>query len=307
MVSDKIVYCLNGAAVGDLVAAAPSVKWAIDKFHKEKDYRVAMFPEFRDIFPFVPDDKIIPIQAKYDGDFAVRKLNMDGGGGNVARLTPSRMKLTHYAAVGLLSRIPSDDELKYVPLTEVDVSHFNVDFSKAVVFITTYRDITRAIKGEEIVKMAKHVHDKGFTPVFVGKKGAISIWKTLAVTDFEYPGFGVDLLDKTTIPELATIMKKSKCVIGMDSGPLHIAFTTDTHVVAGFTNVEPSLRIPKRNDGAKTISVTPNLICKFCQSNWNLDFWNFTKCPRGQSEPDCTKQMKAEIFIKGFDLLGLTP
>lgn len=301
MISDKVIYCLNGAAVGDLVAAAPALKWAIETMHKKTDYKVAMFPDFRDLFPFVPDDKIIPIQENYDPSYAVRKLNMDGGKGNVTRLTPSRFKLTDYASIGLLGRILPPEQTKYVPLNEVDVSKFNIDFSKAVVFVCTYRDITRAWKGSEIIKTAEYVHSKGYTPIFVGRTGGISIWKTLAITDFEYPGFGIDLLNKTTFLELATIMKKSQLVFGMDSGPIHIAFTTDTPVIVGFTNVNPNLRIPLRNKGVKTISVIPNLICRFCQSDWQLDFWNFTKCPKGQAEPDCVKEMKAEYFIKAFD------
>lgn len=306
MFSDKIVYSLNGAAVGDLVAAAPALKWVIDNFHKKTDYKVAIFPDFKDLFPFVPEENFVPIQESYDPHYAVRRLNMMGGAGpNVARLTPSRLKLTHYACIGLLSRILPDEDLKYVPLKEVDVSKYGVDFSNCAVFITTYRDITRAWKGEEIVKVAEYVQSKGLTPVFVGKKGAISIWKTLAVSDFEYPGFGIDLVDKTTILEMATIMKKAKVVFGMDSGPLHVAFTTDTPIVGGFTNVDPSLRIPLRNQGVKTASVTPNLICQFCQSNWNLDFWNFTKCPRGMAEPECTSKMKADLFIKAFDSLNI--
>lgn len=301
--SDKVVYCLNGAAVGDLVAAAPALKWAIETMHQTTDYRVAILPDFKDIFHFVPDDKIIPLQDSYDPTFAVRKLNMDGGGGNITRLTPSRFKLTHYASIGLLGRILPDENLRYVPFPEVDVSHFNIDFSKAVVFITTYRDINRAWRGEEIIKTAEYVHSKGFTPVFVGKTGAISIWKTLAVSDFEYPGFGIDLMNKTSLLEMATVMAKSRAVFGMDSGGIHVAFSTNTPVVCGFTTVSSDLRVPLRN--AQTISVIPSLSCKFCQSDWQLDFWNFNKCPRGQVEPDCVKQMKSTVFIRAFDQLNL--
>ena len=305
MFSDKVVYALNGAAVGDLVAAAPAIKWTIDTCHKTTDYRVALFQDFRDIFHFVPDDKIIELAVDYDKEFAIRKLNMDAPGGHVCRLTPSRLKLTHYACIGLLGRILPDSELRYVPLKDVDVSHYGVDFSKAAVFITTYRDVTRAWKGEEIIKVADYVRKKGLTPVFVGRKGAISIWKTLAVSDFEYPGFGVDLIDKTSIPELAAIMKRAKVIFGMDSGPLHLAFTTDTPIVAGFTNVNPNLRIPPRKSGCKTQAVSPNLLCKYCQSDWSLDFWNYTKCPRGMAVPECTSLMKAELFIEGFNKLRL--
>lgn len=303
--TDRNIYCLNSAAVGDLIAAAPSVKYAIDNYHLETDYKVAIYPEFKDFYPFVPNNKFIELVDSYDGSYAVRKLNMDGGKGNVTRLTPSRMKLTQYANVGLLGRILPDEYSKYIPMVKAKIDKYELDFSNTAIFLTTYRDVTRAWKGEDIVKTAKYVYDQGITPVFVGKTGAISIWKTLAVTDFEYPGFGIDLIDKTSLRELYTIMSKAKVIFGMDSGPLHIAFATDTPVVAGFTNVEPSLRIPVRNPGVQTVSVTSPLDCRFCQSNWNLDFHNFTKCPRQFEIPECTLTMTAENFIEGFKQLNL--
>jgi len=305
MFSDNNIYALNAAAVGDLMAASPVIKYAIDNFHPKGNYKVAMLPDFRDLFPFIPESKIIPTAESYDRAYAVRKLNMDGPGGNVTRLTPSRFKLTHYASIGLLARILTDEQMQYVPLEPVDVSHYGIDFSKCAIFLTTYRDITRAWKGEDIIKTARHVMDKGLTPVFVGKKGAISIWKTLAVTDFEYPGFGHDLIDKTSFRELYTIMSQSKVIFGMDSGPLHIAFATDTPVIAGFTTVRPELRIPYRNPGVQTLAVEPKLKCQYCQSDWNLDFHNFTECPKQMKTPLCTVKMTHDKFITAFDSLSL--
>lgn len=305
--ADKVVYELNSAAVGDLVAAAPALKWSIETYHKEKEYKVAVYPEFRELFPFVPDDKITELTNDYDKSFAVRQVNMNGGGGNVCRLTPSRLKLTHYACIGLLGRIIPDIHLKYVPLPEVDVSKFGIDFSKAVVIVTTYRDAARAWRGSEISRFAKYIAKRGFQPVFVGREGKVSIWKTLAVSDFEYEeGLGIDLRNKTSLTELATIMGKSRAVVAVDGGPLHLAFTTNTPVIAGFTNVNPHLRVPPRNEGTKTIAVTPAVLCKFCQSDWDLDFWNFTKCPRGQALPDCTNELTAELFLNAFNKLDLT-
>lgn len=302
MFSDNNIYALNGAAVGDLMAATPVIKYAIDNLHPKGNYQVAMLPDFRDLFHFVPDHKIIETAEKYDGSYAVRKLNMDGIGGNVTRLTPSRLKLTHYACIGLLARILSDEELQYVPLQPVDISHYGIDFSKCAIILTTYRDITRAWKGSDIINVAKYLDDNGITPVFVGKKGAISIWKTLAVSDFKYPGFGHDLVDKTTFRELYTIMSQAKMVIGLDSGPLHIAFATQTPVIAGFTTVRGDLRIPYRGD-AISIPVSTSVNCKFCQSDWNLDFHNFTSCPKGMKQPKCSSTMGLELFKPAIDQL----
>ena len=177
MISDPVIYCLNSAAVGDLLAAVPSVKYAIETFHKTTEYKVAVYDDFKCFFPFVPDDKFIEVKSGYESKYTVRHLNMLGVGGRVCRLTPSRMKLTEYASIGLLGRVLPDYQTKYINLPTVDISHYGIDFSKAVILITTYRDKQRTILADEIKKIAEYIHNKGLIPVYVGKVGAISIWK----------------------------------------------------------------------------------------------------------------------------------
>lgn len=304
MYGDKTIYSLNSAAVGDLIAAAPSVKYAIDNFHTKADYRVAVFPDFRDIFHFVPADKIIDVKEPYPNDFAIRYLNAPGPGKNVCKMTPSRMKLTHYGSINLLARVLPDDQLRYVPLKPVDVGGFGIDFSRSVIIITTYRDKQRTILKGEILKISEYVAAKGLVPVYVGRRGAVSIWKdNLAVSDFEYPGFGVDLRDKTSLVELASMMSVARAVVGMDSGPIHLAFTTSVPVVCGFTTVNPTNRVPYRGL-AKTASIVPNILCNFCESDWSLNFWNFNKCPRGMGLAECVTKMTSDKFIAGLESVG---
>jgi Glycosyltransferase family 9 (heptosyltransferase) len=300
--TDPVCFHLNSAAVGDLVAAGPVLRRAIQGPYAQGDYMVAVYPEFRCLFPFIQKDRMIhPDVMHHLQSFAVRRLNMTlNSQKNVCRLTPSKMPLIQYASVGLLGELTPDDQCYYAPLEEQDVSRFNIDFSRAVVVIVTYRDKMRSIDGENLQKISQGIKDMGLEPVFVGKTGKISIWKNHpAKTDFIYPGYGVDLIDKTTIPEMATIMSKSIAVIGMDSGPIHVAFTTDTPVISGFTTVRSDLRIPKARKG-KSIPIETKIECRFCQSNWNRDFWNFVSCPRELSIPDCSQDMKAEYFLSAL-------
>jgi len=305
MFANKTIYCLNSAAVGDLIAAAPILKHAIETYHQQTDYKVGIYPDFKDLFPFVPEEKFTEISGSYDKEYSVRYLNIPAPGGNLCKLTPSRLKLTHYACIGLMAKILSDAELQYVPLKPVDISKYGVDFNKAVVIITTYRDKQRTILPTEIKKIAEYVYAKGLIPVYVGKTGSISIWKNnLAMTDFEYPGFGVDLRDKTSFRELATIISKSRAVVGMDGGPIHIAWTTQTPVVCGFTTIKPELRIPYRGL-AQTIPVVPNIVCNFCESDWNLNFWDFSNCPRKMEVAECVSKMSAFKFISALERLNI--
>jgi Glycosyltransferase family 9 (heptosyltransferase) len=301
--SDKICYFLNSGAVGDMTAASAVINYAIKTFHEPRkvNFKVALFPEFKELFPQVPEENLISLEEglKLEG-YAIRKLNMDRpqNSKSVAILTPSRFHLIHYASVGLLARIVDIKQTPYVSLNPVNVDHFGIDFDKAVVMVVTYRDITRRWPGEEINKTALAIQEMGLTPVYIGKTGAMANWKNvLAKTEFEYPGFGIDLTNKTSIPEMASIMGKSRAVLGMDSGPVHVAMTTNVPVICGFTNVNPELRIPNRENSITIPVIADELICRFCQSDWNLDFWNFQKCPVKSENPECVNHMKAEKFI----------
>jgi ADP-heptose:LPS heptosyltransferase len=305
MFADKTIYCLNTAAIGDLIASAPSIKYAIENFHSKADYRVAVYPEFLDFFHFVPADKIIKPSDEFPAGFAIRYLNPVGPKSNVCKLTPARLKLTEFASIQMLGRVLTDYESRFVPLIPADVSKFNIDFSKAVLIVTTYRDRQRTILPSELVKIAEYVQSKGLTPVYIGRRGGISIWKDYpAISDFEYPGFGIDLRDQTTLRELASLMGQSRAVIGMDSGPVNLAFTTQVPIVCGFTTVSGIYRIPYRGI-AKTHAVSPDIACQFCESNWSLDFWNFNKCPRKMDLAECVTKMTSDKFIAGLHALGV--
>ena len=215
------------------------------------------------------------------------------------------MKLTHYACIGLMGKILSDVELEDIPLETTDVSRYGVDFKKSVIIVTTYRDKQRTLLPSEITKIAEYVHSKGLIPVYVGKTGAISIWKNnLALCDFEYPGFGVDLRNDTSFRELFTIMNQARAVVCVDGGPMHIAFASKAPVVCGFTTIRPDLRIPYRGL-SQTVAVTPGIVCNFCESDWNLNFWDFSKCPRKMEIAECVKKMTALKFINALEQLGV--
>lgn len=302
MLFDPVCYSVNSTAMGDVLAAVPVVKYAIETYHKECDYRVVASKHFRCLFPFVPDDKYLVMEDdtwKFDKKYAVRRLNnVDPKGGNLCRITPARMSLSHYASIGLVGEILPKSLYSYVALERVDVSKFNVDFSKAVVLVVSYRDINRSIPNDELLKISEYIHIRGFIPVFIGKtdQGA---WKDRPpVSPFTPPPYGVDLRNQTTIAELATIMEQSLAVIGVDSGPLHLAGTTSTTIIASYTNVDWRHRIPTRTEG-RTIVVEPDpMDCRYCSSRWAKDFYNFLNCYYGHN--NCVKSLRAEKYINAL-------
>jgi len=305
--SANICYFLNCGAVGDMMSAAAVVKYAIDTYHtpRNSDYRVAYFSEFRDLLPFVPDEKLIDLYDydKLDSTFAIKKWilkpNIEPNEKNIGRLTTFKLHNIHYGSINLIGSVIDIADAPYVPLEMVNVDDFGIDFDKAVVISVTSRDQQRTWKPEEIYKTAEYIKDMGLVPVFIGKTSKNDSFDDIidAKTNFVYPGFGVDLLNKTNLRQLFTIMSKSRAVMGIDSGPMHIAMATNTPVICGFTSVRPDFRIPHREYGVTIPIIAEELICRFCQSDWQLLFHNFTKCPRIMDVPECVDKMSADKFI----------
>jgi len=299
IIADPVCYSLNSISMGDVIAAAPVLKYAINHFHKNTDYKVLVRPYYYDIYKsFIPEDKLADQSQPYTCvvPWQIRYLNTPRT--TNARTTSMHMHLSTFASIQLLNRLIPEQELNYLPMTKVDVSHFNIDFSKAVLIIVTYRDDVRKISFETVAGIADWVKGKGLIPVYIGRVDTSEQWKDSPFKlSFDSLPDGIDLLNKTSILEMASIMSLSRAVVGLDSGPIHVAGTTDVPIVCGFTNVAPEHRYPIRDKGI-FIPVVPDLPCSHCQSRWCLNYHDFGFCYFKHA--DCIKQMTADRFIKSL-------
>ena len=302
---DPFAFILNSLAMGDVIAAAPVIKYMVNNYYTDPStYLVVAKKMFRPFFPFVPDANFKDFDSTEEtfwgipSGFAASMLNKKSEGVFV-RNTPKAIHLSHFSSLRFSDSLIPLSELNYVPLTAVDVSKFNVDFSKAVILITSYRDDTRMWHPEHILGVASWLKSKGLIPVFVGKTDMdLDLAKKDLIPKTSLPAnvteYGIDLRNKTTIQELATIMSKSLAVCGVDSGPIHLAGTTATPIICGYTSVAAEHRIPNRKIG-KTYAITPNIECIGCESRWRANYWNFEKCYLGHI--DCCKHLTATRYI----------
>lgn len=306
---EPVCYSVNSTAMGDILAAVPVVKYAIETYHKECDYRVVASTHFRPFFHFVPDSKFFALEDEtwtFDKPYSIRKLNdLSNKGKNVCRLTPSKMTLSHYASIGLMGRILQKDAYNYIPLQEVDVSHFGIDFSNSVLIVASFRDENRSIRENELLKISEYLHNRSITPIYVGKTDkkdkAKGKWRgNPSTSPFTAPSYGIDLRNKTSIPELASIISKSLAVVGVDSGILHLAGTTKTPIIASYTNVDWKFRLPVRKEGT-TLVVEPDSKCRYCSSHWLMDFYNFANCYTGKFT--CVNSLTADKYITALEMV----
>jgi hypothetical protein len=306
---DPFCFNINSFAMGDIIATAPVIKYMVENYYTQPDsYAVVAKQQFRSIFPFVPDENFRDFDQQGNcwglpQGFSMALLNKKNDG-MIVRNTPKHMHLCEFASVVLADRIIPREHLNYVPLDPVDVSHFNVDFTNSVVLVTSYRDKTRMWHAEHILKVAEWLKSKGVTPVFIGKTDMDAHAKESVRPKTSLPddvsAYGVDLRNKTSIQELASIFSLSKAVCGMDSGPIHLAGTTSTPIICGYTSVSPEHRIPIRKEG-KTFALVPNIECVGCESRWRSSFWNFENCYLEHAK--CCSLITAEKFINILESL----
>lgn len=311
---DPFAFILNTIAMGDVVAAAPVIKYLLDNYYvTPESHMVIVKKQFYPFFEtFVNPTNIVDfdstekpfwgIPEKYPCGTLNKKTDA-----RFTRNTPKQMHLSTYASLCFSDSLIPLEHLDYVPLKPVDISHFNVDFSKAVVLVTSYRDVTRMWYAQDILNLAIWIQNNGLIPVFIGKTDMDThLEKKHLIPKSSLPddvsGFGVDLRNKTTIPELASIMSQAVAVCGVDSGPIHIAGTTKTPIICGYPTVAAEHRIPTRKEG-KTYAITPKIDCYNCESKWRTSYWNFEKC--FFEHADCCKEFTADKYIKHLEeILG---
>jgi hypothetical protein len=302
---DPFAFIFNTFAMGDVIAGVPVVKYMVDNYYTDPSwYRVVAKKAFRPLFPFVPDSSFRDFDSKDEvfwgisENFSASTLNT-GSQGQLIRNTPKSMHLSHFSSLKFCDSIIPLEKLPYVPLAKVDVSKFNIDFTKSVILITTYRDVTRMWYSEEIIKVANWIKQRGLIPVFVGKTDMdLHLEKKSIIPKTSLPEdvaeYGVDLRNKTSMLELTSIIAQAKAICGVDSGPIHLAGTTSTPIICGYTTVGAEYRIPTRVNG-KTYSITPNLECINCQSRWRANRWNFENCYFDHA--NCSKHLTADKYI----------
>jgi hypothetical protein len=158
------------------------------------------------------------------------------------------------------------------------------EIKKYAVITTGITTSSRQVPGEYWNSIIEHVKARGLEPVFLGKSvvdtGNSRNIHTTFSDKINY-NMGLDLRDKTTLMQAASIISRAAFIVGHDNGLLHIAGCTDTPIVFGYNLASPQHREPHRPVGrVYNVQLTKQeLACNFCQSEFNfLIGFNFRSC-----------------------------
>ena len=101
-----------------------------------------------------------------------------------------------------------------------------------------------------------------------------------------------NLSDKYNLDEVRKIISEAKCFIGVDSGLLHLAQTTNVKAVGIFSCSDPKLIVWREEN---TFAIEPKTKCKYCLNYKVKPPVDYLECEKGTNE--CIKSIKAKDII----------
>lgn len=128
-------------------------------------------------------------------------------------------------------------------------------------------------------KLADKLYDENIIPVIIGGPNDQRLAQEI-IANTKIPP--IDLTGKTSMKQLAYIIKKSQVFVGGDTGPMHLAVAVGTKVVTMFGPTDPERNGPYGNEH-KVLLI--NLQCQGC---WQR------KCPDGK---DCMSTISVDMVF----------
>lgn len=302
---ETINLLLQAAGAGDCLASLPAIKYILDNYKYVN--LLIWVPDYLKAFVkhVLPEGAIVRnyTEAKTKYNDSLTAVANDWG-----RNTAMRMHPTDFAYFMFLDKTVTIDNKNYLSIRpdEIDISSFNLP-SKYVCINVGSTAKPKEMPVNIINDISTYCLSMGYMPVYLGKKETLVGYpgKVLGahIADIDFSK-GINLTDKTDLLQCAAIISGAKCLIGMEGGLTHLAAFTNTHIIAGYTFVNPSVMAPIRNNviGDNMTIITPpiSLGCRFCQSNmsfvYNHDFRNCF-----YSDYKCVTMLKSSQFLEALE------
>ena len=139
----------------------------------------------------------------------------------------------------------------------------------------------KAWPAERFAALGDALHEQGFQVVLVGTRND----RLLETEILQYAKRSlVSLIGKTSLLELAALMKHCRLLIGNDTGPMHMAAAVGCSVVALFGPSDPAVWGPR---GTQVHTIYKGLDCRECF---------YPGCSRG--EQSCMKLITVEEVVR---------
>jgi autotransporter strand-loop-strand O-heptosyltransferase len=247
----KVALHINTPALGDTIAAIPTLRKLSQAYGNTKLTVFTSKPFLFENHPLV--DRAFSLDSKEKENYILHETFKPLAGiphdlnGHKVEFRYSNMDLRQFHAVSLGFTL-TEQEMEMDLYIEKERE---VGFEDYVIIHPTYTWPTRTWDTQKWQELVDRLNAVGIPVVAVGRDG-----RETGFYDTEKPvmdiniRLGVNLLnDPSNDPaELRWMMNhRAKAVITMDSGILHVAGTTDVHIIQLGSSIDYKLRAPYRN------------------------------------------------------------
>jgi len=287
----EIFYRVHSGSFGDTLASTPTLRRLYFAYGEKINIVTKSFnvfkgnPYVKNIFSFEEYESLViensdwevfdsftysgkkderGIEKKYSTIDTRQLHSMDLG----FQLLPEQMSYDYYPLEP--SKEFQDDYLDNLKNKEYVVLHVTSNWANRTWTYSEWEAIVKWLAGRGILTVTIGMDYKEPVHHSLGKDPII---KTCPKFNSQ---FGYDLTNKGTLDEMWHIINGASCIITSDSGPLHLAGTTDTRIIQLGSAIDWRFRAPYRKGTQKYKYEHIGGSCQlFCNSNlfYNVQGW----------------------------------
>jgi ADP-heptose:LPS heptosyltransferase len=239
---------ISGArALGDTIAVTPTLR----KLYNTYDQKISVITHHPYLFsnnPYVDvvyNELTIQITEEQKEDYEIfNSFNISYHPNGVC-YKHNVMDIRQFHAINLGFMLTKDEmELDYIPDPYEPIE----DLPEKYVLIHPVQNWnSRTWDAKKWQLLTKLLNERGIAVVSVGKDSSELGGSNVDKPVFNFPiVLGMNLMNQTTLSQTWHLINKSMCFITMDSGLLHLAGTTDAHIIQLGSSINPEFRSPFR-------------------------------------------------------------
>ena len=278
----NIYYLIHSNSFGDTIASTPTLR-SLSLSHRSKinvvthvKYIFNGNPYVHNVYSFAEFENLnLRDFVKYE---SFRYPGQKDGNGIEKKFSCIDTRQLHSMDLGF-QLLPEDMGYDFYP----DPLSLDIELPKKyVVLHVTTNWANRTWDYNNWKNLIKWLKDNQFFTVLIGSGYREELHNSYSdkPLDKECPMFdnyyGLDLTNKGTMSDMWWVINESQCIVTMDSGPLHLAGTTDVDIIQLGSAINPKFRAPYRNGSQNYkyhyLGGSCNL---FCNSNlyYNVKEW----------------------------------
>ena len=300
---NNIYYLIHSKSFGDTLAATPTLRY-ISQSHNQK---INVVSHQNHIFKNNPNvNQCLSFDEFYDlGDINITKYESftfagrQDNNGVEKKFSHIDTRQLHAMDLGfqlMTHQMEYDYTPDYVEL-EYDIPE------KYVVCHITQNWSNRTWDTQNWQRLIDWLSENKIFTILIGKDHSEKVHDSISIEPIVKACpkldnlYGLDLCNKIGLEEMYQVIKNGMVLITMDTGPLHIAGATDTHILQLGSATHPLLRIPYRNNTQNYkydfVGGTCNIFCN-SDLKYNVQEWGhinavgpLTECSENKATFEC--------------------